>query len=418
MTTRRGSQYSIQSDGAGLRGRIDSSKGKRKGNILSGTESTQGSALSQRPVPEMPMISEPDLELSKNHIQRAQIDIYMSQYHQYYTLYKDKDWDMLPQIHQGVMNSWHILKKLLKEEEIVRYSNGWNPLSSKPQIRKIKEDHAKKKEETKEEAPVTSTTKPQANPLPQEGKKNKKKNWKKTIFPKLQDSKNPKGCHGQCFQHGQNLYGIQGQGRKKNETTSFPKEITLSKDVVNTLTEIKNSILSLKKIKNSLLSLQEINDNLSFLTNTVVQNRKEIDNIKFIVENNKPKILIANTQKLIQGQQELYKYIKDIKDKTLTLNYDVSIDNLKEKLNKLSISVEKFEEKTSSHQKLILDHVEKSDKARMHLKDEIKIQISLITEKMDKIDEAHSNRPKLATPFYHTRSPVKPKEELTNPFIT
>ncbi|MBW0592196.1 hypothetical protein O181_131911 [Austropuccinia psidii MF-1] len=64
MTTRRGSQYSIQSDGAGLRGRIDSSKGKRKGNIPSGTESTQGSALSQRQVPEMPMISEPELELS------------------------------------------------------------------------------------------------------------------------------------------------------------------------------------------------------------------------------------------------------------------------------------------------------------------------------------------------------------------
>ncbi|MBW0548456.1 hypothetical protein O181_088171 [Austropuccinia psidii MF-1] len=48
----------------------------------------------------------------------------MSQYKQYYTVYKDKDWEMLPQIHQGVMNSWHILKKFLKEEEIVRYSNG------------------------------------------------------------------------------------------------------------------------------------------------------------------------------------------------------------------------------------------------------------------------------------------------------
>ncbi|MBW0577675.1 hypothetical protein O181_117390 [Austropuccinia psidii MF-1] len=70
MTTRRQSQYSIQSDGAGLRGRIDSSKGKRKGNIPSGTESTQGSALSQRQVPEMPMISEPELELSMSNSNR------------------------------------------------------------------------------------------------------------------------------------------------------------------------------------------------------------------------------------------------------------------------------------------------------------------------------------------------------------
>ncbi|MBW0558800.1 hypothetical protein O181_098515 [Austropuccinia psidii MF-1] len=137
-----------------------------------------------------------------------------------------------------------------------------------------------------------------------------------------------------------------------------------------------------------------------------------------MIENNKPKVLIDNTQKLIQGQQELYKYISDIKEKTLTINYDVSIDNLTEKLNKLSISVEKFEEKTSSHQKLLLDHVEKSDEARMHLKDDIQSEIRLITEKMDKINEANSNMPKLSTPFSHIRSPVKPKDKLTNPFIT
>ncbi|MBW0526397.1 hypothetical protein O181_066112 [Austropuccinia psidii MF-1] len=37
---------------------------------------------------------------------------------------------------------------------------------------------------------------------------------------------------------------------------------------------------------------------------------------------------------------------------------------------------------------------------------------------MDKINEANSNIPKLSTPFSHIRSPVKPKEELTDPFIT
>ncbi|MBW0576452.1 hypothetical protein O181_116167 [Austropuccinia psidii MF-1] len=99
----------------------------------------------------------------------------MRQYKQYYMVYKDKDWEMLPQIRQGVRNSWNILK----EEEIVRYSNGWNPLSSKPQIKNIKEYHAKKREATKEEAPVAPTRKRQANPLPQEGKKNKKKNRRK-----------------------------------------------------------------------------------------------------------------------------------------------------------------------------------------------------------------------------------------------
>ncbi|MBW0536382.1 hypothetical protein O181_076097 [Austropuccinia psidii MF-1] len=161
-----------------------------------------------------------------------------------------------------------------------------------------------------------------------------------------------------------------------------------------------------------------MNKNLSSLTKTVVQNKKEIDSIKFIVVNSKPKALIDSTQKSIQGQQELYKYINDIKNKALTINDDVSIDNPTEKLYKLNISVERFEEKTSSHQKLVLDHVETSDEARMHLKDDIQSEIRLITEKMDKINEANSTIPKLSTPFSHMRSPVKPKEDSTNPFIT
>ncbi|MBW0560140.1 hypothetical protein O181_099855 [Austropuccinia psidii MF-1] len=70
MTTRRGSQYSHQSDGARLRGRIHPSKGKTKGKIPSGTESKQVSALSQRQVLEMPMISEPELELSMSNSNR------------------------------------------------------------------------------------------------------------------------------------------------------------------------------------------------------------------------------------------------------------------------------------------------------------------------------------------------------------
>ncbi|MBW0468135.1 hypothetical protein O181_007850 [Austropuccinia psidii MF-1] len=64
MATGKESQYSIQSDGGGLRRRNDPSKGKRKVKIPSGTESTQGIIISQRKVPEIPIICEPDLELS------------------------------------------------------------------------------------------------------------------------------------------------------------------------------------------------------------------------------------------------------------------------------------------------------------------------------------------------------------------
>ena len=62
------------------------------------------------------------------------------------------------------------------------------------------------------------------------------------------------------------------------------------------------------------------------------------------------KVLIENTQNLIQGQQELYRYIKYMKEKALRINCDVSIDDLTEKFNKLSVSTERFQENTSSHQ--------------------------------------------------------------------
>ncbi|MBW0470077.1 hypothetical protein O181_009792 [Austropuccinia psidii MF-1] len=169
---------------------------------------------------------------------------------------------------------------------------------------------------------------------------------------------------------------------------------------------MKNNILPLKDIENGSLSSPEINNSLLYLTQIVVQNKKEIDSIKFMVEHNKPKVLIDNIQKLIQGQQELYKYIKDIKENNLEINYDVSIDNLTKKLNKLRTSYEKFEEKTSPHQRLLLESVEESDEERKNLKDDIQSQIRLITEKMDKINVANLNIPKLPTPFPHIRSPV------------
>ncbi|MBW0579075.1 hypothetical protein O181_118790 [Austropuccinia psidii MF-1] len=122
MTTKRGSKYYIKSDGVELRSRIDPSKGRRKGKIPSGTESTQGSAISQRQVPEMPIISELYLELSMSDSNRYKSHSEGSKGHLNEPVqavqhgYKDKDWEMLPQIHQGVMKSWHILKNYLTEE--------------------------------------------------------------------------------------------------------------------------------------------------------------------------------------------------------------------------------------------------------------------------------------------------------------
>ncbi|MBW0532620.1 hypothetical protein O181_072335 [Austropuccinia psidii MF-1] len=148
----------------------------------------------------------------------------MSQYKQYYTVYKDKEWEMLPQLHQGVMNSWHILKQFLKEEEIVRYSDGLNPLSSKPQIKKIKEYHAKKKKATKEEAPVASTRKPQDNPLPQEGEKNRKRNLRKSYYPSYRIPKIQKDAMENVFKMARTLMGLKDKEEQGMRKPHFPKK--------------------------------------------------------------------------------------------------------------------------------------------------------------------------------------------------
>ncbi|MBW0572139.1 hypothetical protein O181_111854 [Austropuccinia psidii MF-1] len=148
----------------------------------------------------------------------------MSQYKQYYTVYKGKDWEMLPQIHQGVINSCNILKRFLTEEGIAVYSNGWTILSSKPQIKKIKEYHSKKREARKEEAPVDSTSKPQVNQPPQEGKNNEKKNRRKPFSPSYSITKIQKNAMDNVFNMARTLMEFKDKEGKRMRQPHFPKK--------------------------------------------------------------------------------------------------------------------------------------------------------------------------------------------------
>ncbi|MBW0566689.1 hypothetical protein O181_106404 [Austropuccinia psidii MF-1] len=94
------------------------------------------------------------------------------------------------------------------------------------------------------------------------------------------------------------------------------------------------------------------------------------------------------------------------------------MDNLTEKSNKLTIYIEKLEENTSSHQNLLPDHAGRSVETRINLKNYLQNEIRLITEKMDKTNEASLNITWLSPPFSHIQSLFKPKKEMKNPFIT
>ncbi|MBW0570761.1 hypothetical protein O181_110476 [Austropuccinia psidii MF-1] len=198
MTTRGGSQYSIQSDGARLKGRIDPSKGKRKGKIPSGTEYTQGSSLSQGQVPKMPMISEPELELSMSDLNRYKSHSEHSNRHLHEPLQA-----VLNSIHgQGLGNA---ATNTPRSDELLANPQKVPQRGGNSEILQWMESTIIQ----------TSTQKDQGVPCQKEGdnqgrspsrfyqqsiskstssrrEEEPEKELEKTIFPELQDSKNPK----------------------------------------------------------------------------------------------------------------------------------------------------------------------------------------------------------------------------------
>ncbi|MBW0525652.1 hypothetical protein O181_065367 [Austropuccinia psidii MF-1] len=141
MNITRGSKYSIKPGGGGLTSGNDFTKGKRKRKIPSGTEFTQQSAISQMQVPEILVIFEPELELSMSHSNRKKSHPEGSDRHIHepiQAILHSLQRQILGNVAKNTPRSDEILahhQRFFKEEEIVKYSDGWNPLLSKPQIK-------------------------------------------------------------------------------------------------------------------------------------------------------------------------------------------------------------------------------------------------------------------------------------------
>ncbi|MBW0501482.1 hypothetical protein O181_041197 [Austropuccinia psidii MF-1] len=82
----------------------------------------------------------------------------------------------------------------------------------------------KKKEATNEEAPVASTSNPQVNPLPQEGKKNKKKNWRKPYSPSYRIPKIQKDAMDNVFNMARTLMEFKDKEEQRMRQPHFPKK--------------------------------------------------------------------------------------------------------------------------------------------------------------------------------------------------
>ncbi|MBW0586192.1 hypothetical protein O181_125907 [Austropuccinia psidii MF-1] len=197
----------------------------QKGNILSGTESTQGSALSQRKVPEMTMISEPELELSMSNSNRYQSHSEGSDRH----LHEPVNTVLHSVQGQGLGN---VATNTPRSNELLAHPQKVPQRGGNIQILQWMESTIIQTSNKKDEgvphqksggnqgrSPSTFYQRAPSQPTFPRREEEQENKMEKAIFPKLQDSKNTKRSHGQCLQHGQNLDGIPGKGGAKNETT-------------------------------------------------------------------------------------------------------------------------------------------------------------------------------------------------------
>ncbi|MBW0499979.1 hypothetical protein O181_039694 [Austropuccinia psidii MF-1] len=83
---------------------------------------------------------------------------------------------------------------------------------------------AQKKEESKEEAPVASTSKPKASQPPQQWKENKKKNWRKPYFPIYRLPRIQKDAMDNVFNMARTLMEIKDKEEQRMRQTHFPKK--------------------------------------------------------------------------------------------------------------------------------------------------------------------------------------------------
>ncbi|MBW0557432.1 hypothetical protein O181_097147 [Austropuccinia psidii MF-1] len=145
-------------------------------------------------IPELPPVPK-DL----NHFQQETTEIYQSHYKNWFMAAKQQEWELLPNLWIGTINSYLQVKKFMgpeKTEEPLKVSK---PMSCKGQVQQIKawlknqrmlsEDQKEKlaqgKENSPVEAPQDSTSKNLPQQVPSKPKKTPKTNQKGKQKPKL-----------------------------------------------------------------------------------------------------------------------------------------------------------------------------------------------------------------------------------------
>ncbi|MBW0499173.1 hypothetical protein O181_038888 [Austropuccinia psidii MF-1] len=181
-------------------------------------------------VPEMPIICEPELELSMSNSNRYKSHSEGTNTHSYepvQVVLHGVQVQGLENVATNPPRSDELLENPKKIPQIGGNSEILQWMEStiiEESNQKIKEYHAKKREASKEEAQVASTRKPQANQLPQGGRKNKKKNWTKPYFLSYRIPKIQKDSMYNSFNMARTLMDFRDKEEQRMRQPHFPKK--------------------------------------------------------------------------------------------------------------------------------------------------------------------------------------------------
>ncbi|MBW0531676.1 hypothetical protein O181_071391 [Austropuccinia psidii MF-1] len=181
------------------------------------------------------------LLLDLNHFQQETIEIYPSQYNNWFMEAKRQEWELLPSIWIGTMNSYLQVKKFMGPQKTEELLKVWKPMSCKGKVQQIKawlktqsmlsEDQGKILAQGKENSPVEAPQTSIRKTLPQQVPKNRKKapktnqkgkqkakgkakpKWS-SLTHRITRFQRKRESHGQCVQYGKNSDGIKKRKRK------------------------------------------------------------------------------------------------------------------------------------------------------------------------------------------------------------
>ncbi|MBW0562204.1 hypothetical protein O181_101919, partial [Austropuccinia psidii MF-1] len=226
---------------------------------------------------------------------------------------------------------------------------------------------AQGKENSPVEAPQASTSKSakqsKANLKEQsegktKGKGKGKAQVEQALPAELQDSQEREDSHGQCVQYEKHSDGIQKQGRGKIEPI-FSKGVDLAKLVSQIGTCNKGIITKLKafeyiqkKLGNEILHVKESQKTILGLESV---NKDNIVSLTQICARIESKVTVLNQQ------------------------YDNYVSFITRQLKELRIQVQNLENSTGHNAALFQEQLEKSDKARLELKEDIQSSINNIS---------------------------------------